>query len=400
MPDFWTFSSAGRLVFGAGAAAHWPDYLHERRSSCLIISDRALERAGLVERVAQAARQAGMGVDSFLEGRAEPEVATAVAAVDAARIARPDLIVGLGGGSNLDVAKMTAVVYAHGGVPGDYFGHGRIPGPIGPLVCLPTTAGTGSEVSHSAVLTDPQAGVKVSTLSPYLRPTLAVVDPELTWSCPRQVTADSGIDALVHAVEAYTATRFHELQLTPGDPFPYSGKTPLGDAFAEQAIRRIGRWLRIAVDEPMNTEARSEMSLAAMFAGLAFSHAGVAAVHGLEYPIGAAVHCSHGAGNGLLLPHVLEFTKASRAAELARVADWLGESTAGLSTLAAADSAIAAIRRLSRDIGIPQRLRDLNVLQAGIPALARATHGIRRLMLLTSPEPTIDDLSAILQRAW
>src|SRR4029079_15218117 len=141
----------------------------------------------------------------------EPSINVALQACGHAQRFRPDAIIGLGGGSNMDLAKLTAVLYTHGGQPADYFGFDRVPGPVVPLICLPTTAGTGSEVSHAAVLTDTANHIKVSTLSNYLRPAIALVDPQFTYGCPKQITADSGIDALTHAIEAYTATDYNSI---------------------------------------------------------------------------------------------------------------------------------------------------------------------------------------------
>src|SRR5439155_17887948 len=182
-----------------------------------------------------------------------------------------------------------------------------IPGPILPVVCVPTTAGTGSEVSGAAALTDTDNAVKVGCLSNYLRPRAAVVDPLLTVSCPPKVTADSGIDALTHAIEGYTAVDFAAFPLPAGERSVYQGRHPLGDVCAEQAIRLIGRHLRRAVHHGDDLDAREGMALGATIAGLSFSNVGVALVHALEYPVGGVTNCSHGEGNGLLLPYVMRF---------------------------------------------------------------------------------------------
>jgi alcohol dehydrogenase len=321
-------------------------------------------------------------------------------AVDAARRFAPDTVLGLGGGSNMDLAKIVAVLLAHGGQPAQYFGFDNVPGAVLPLVCLPTTAGTGSEVSHAAVLTDRANHIKVSTLSQHLRPGLAVVDPALTDGCPQQVTADSGIDALTHAVEAYTATDFDQLDAPAGAPVAYEGRYPLGECLAEKAIALIGQHLVAAVHDGANRPARDGMALAATIAGLAFSNCAVALVHALEYPLGGAVHCSHGAGNGLLLPYVMRYNLPVRAAALARVAALLGEDVAGLSELAAAERAVAAVEHLRAAIGIPQRLRDLGARREQLPLFAERAFAIKRLMDTNPRRPTQDDLLAILEEAF
>ncbi len=203
MTTFWDFHSAGRLIYGPGLIRHWAQHRPSAHSkTCLIITDSHLVEAGLVDRVLDGMDQeARKQVHVFDEGEAEPSIQTAFRAAACAQAIEPGTIIGLGGGSNMDLAKITGLVYSHGGHPSDYFGFDRVPGPICPMVAIPTTAGTGSEVSHAAVLSDQDSGVKVSTLSPHLRPTLALVDPELTHSCPPQVTAESGMDALTHAIE-------------------------------------------------------------------------------------------------------------------------------------------------------------------------------------------------------
>jgi alcohol dehydrogenase class IV len=214
----------------------------------------------------------------FDGGKPEPAVEDVRAAADAARADRPDAVLGLGGGSNMDTAKLVALVLAHGGDATDYVGDCRVPGPVTPLVCVPTTAGTGSEVSAAAVFTDTANKIKVSCLSNYLRPAAAVVDPLLTASCPPKVTADSGIDALTHAVEAFTAADQDEfVRRPPGGESVYQGKNPLADMAALKCVELVGQYLRRAVADGADLEARDGMALAATLGGLAFANAGVAA---------------------------------------------------------------------------------------------------------------------------
>ena len=398
---FWNFHSAGRVVFGSGSVARLGDFLRPwKPSRVLIVTDTMLIRAGVVAQVEAPLRAAGLDVSVFDGGQPEPACAIAEAALSLAKTVRPDVIVAVGGGSNMDVAKIVAALLTHGGAMRDYFGYGNVPGPVLPLVCLPTTAGTGSEVSHAAVLTDTENQMKVSTLSHYLRPALAVVDPQLTLTCPPRPTADSGIDALTHAIEALTATHFNELDVSADEPFPYEGKQPIGDCFAEKAIELIGQHLVTAVNEPNNLAAREGMALAATMAGLAFSNNAVAAVHALEYPLGGALHVSHGAGNGLLLPHVMQFNLNTRLPEFARIARLLGEDTNGLSEEAAAAQAVVAVKRLSAAIGIPQRIRDLGGTLDQLPTFAAKSFSIKRLMLLNPRQPTEADLLNILHAAF
>lgn len=399
--DYWNFYSAGRIVFGSGVIRRLGQFLQPLNARrVLIVTDAILTRVGVVDQVLSPLKAAGYTVDVFDGGEPEPSFAVADRAIELASKNKPDVIVGVGGGSNLDLAKIVANVVTHGGSYRDYFGFGKVPGPILPLVCVPTTSGTGSEVSHAAVLTDTENQNKISSLSHYLRPWLAVVDPKLTLTCPPRASADSGIDALTHAIEAFTAVRYDELDVPADEPFPYDGKQPLGDCLAERAIELIGIHLATVVREPDNLAAREGMALAATLAGLAFSNNAVAVVHALEYPIGGALHCSHGAGNGLLLPYVMRFNLPERIPEFARIARLLGEKTDGLSEAAAAEKAITAVERIRAEIGVPQRIRDLGGTPDQLPLFAKKSFQIQRLMLLNGRRPTEADLLQILQAAY
>jgi alcohol dehydrogenase class IV len=300
----------------------------------------------------------------------------------------------------MDLAKITATVLAHGKTCRDWAGDNVIPGPVLPLVCIPTTAGTGSEVSAASVLSDPEAKTKFGILSNYLRPRVALVDPLLTVSCPAKVTADSGIDALTHAIEAYTAVDNETFPLPQGERSVYQGRHPMGDLVAERAIELCGKFLRRAVHAPQDLEAREAMALAATLGGMAFSNVGVAVVHALEYPIGGATHCSHGAGNGLLLPYVMQFNKPARVAQLARIARLLGEDTTGLSVDAAAGVAIAAVARLRDDIGVPARLSQLGLTREQLPALAEKAFAVKRILRVNPRTVTLADMLGILEAAY
>ena len=397
----WNFHFGGRLLFGRGAVRETGAAVARLGvRKVFVVTDPILAKVGIVASVVESLRSREIEAVVFDGGAPEPSFEIADAAIAAARDARPDGIIGLGGGSNIDVAKVVAASLSHAFDFRTLFGFDLLPGPLLPLICIPTTAGTGSEVSHSAVLTDTANHIKLSMQSHHLRPRLAIVDPDLTLSCPKKPTADSGIDALTHAIEAYTATRSQEIPIGPGEMFPYEGKTPFGDLFAEKAISLIGQHLVAAVEEPTNLEAREGMALAATLAGVAFSNCGVALVHAMEYPVGGAVHVSHGEGNGLLLPYIMRFTKPVRTAEFAQIARLLGEDCRDLSDDAAADRAIASVEALRERIGIRPRLRDLGVAEAHLPELARKAHGIKRLMTLTPRTTEYDDVLSIYQAAW
>jgi alcohol dehydrogenase class IV len=396
----WSFQSAGTLVFGRDSVNQLGDIAGRLKAKrVLVVTDAVLVKAGIADRVVKPLAESGAAVEVFSGCLPEPPVEVIRAAADAARAFKPDVLVGLGGGSNMDAAKLVAVLLAHGGDPTDWVGDSRVPGPVFPLVCVPTTAGTGSEVSAAAVFTDTANKIKVSTLSPFLRPTYAVVDPLLTVGCPKQVTADSGIDALTHAVEAYTAAGQDEFVRRPGGATVYQGKNPLADMMAVECIQLVGRFLRRAVNNPNDLEARDGMAMAATLGGLAFSNAGVALVHAMEYPVGGAVHVSHGAGNGLLLPFVMRYNAAVRADEVGQIGLWLDGPAAlagdtGTPTERvrayfddAVNQSISAVEQLRKDIGIPTRLRDIGVTEDMLPGFAEKAFGIKRLMRVNPRVP-------------
>ena len=394
MRETWTFNSAGQIVFGRNAADQLGEIARGLRAKrVLVVTDAVLEKTGTLERVRKPLVAAGLDMTTFTGGEPEPSMRAARACLDMARTARPDAIVGLGGGSNMDLAKLTATLLAHGGAPQDYVGDGKVPGPIAPLICVPTTAGTGSEVSAASVITDTDNHIKVGILSNYMRPAVAVVDPLLTVSCPAKVTADSGIDALTHAIEAYTAVDNADFPLPAGERSVYQGRHPFGDMTAEKAIRLIGQYLRRAVKDGNDLEAREGMALAALLAGLAFSNVGVAVVHALEYPVGGAVHCSHGCGNGLLLPYVMRFNLPARKREFGEIARLLGEDPL-------AEKAITAVEKLRADIGIPDRLRDIGCREDQLRGFAEKAFGIKRILRVNPRTVTVDDLHGILREAY
>ncbi len=400
----WTFHSAVSLLFGRDAVNQLGDIARRRGlKRVVVITDSILTQAGLVARVEQPLLAAGVSVGQFTGCQPEPPLDVVREAVKAARAYQPDAIVGLGGGSNMDTAKLVAIVLAHGGDVTDYVGDCRVPGPVTPLICVPTTAGTGSEVSAAAVFTDTEKKMKVSCLSNHLRPAVAVVDPLMMVGCPKKVTADSGIDSLTHAIEAYTAADQDEfLRRPPGGETVYQGRNPMADYMASECIMLVGQYLRRAVADGTDLEAREKMAWAATLGGLAFSNAGVALVHAMEYPVGGAVHVSHGAGNGLLLPYVMRYNLAAREDEIGNVGLWLSGLAGAERVLSqGAEGAIEVVEKLRADIGIPTRLRDIGVTEDMLPGFAEKAFSIKRLMRVNPRMPqSADEILEIYRAAF
>lgn len=398
----WKFSMSGTFVFGRGSLADIGQ--HAKRLEAkrwLVVTDAILDDLGFAEKIRQSLAVHGLQSVIFRDGQPEPPYQVAEAAAEFGRVSHADGVIGLGGGSNIDTAKMAAVLLRHAGQPSDYFGYDRIPGAIAPLIAVPTTAGTGSEVSNSSVLTDSVNQIKVSSLSQWLRPRLAVVDPETTDGCPAKVSAHSGIDALVHAIEAYTARPFAQMHLVGPEARAYEGSNPMGNLLAAEAIRLIGGYLPRVVRDPADRESRDAMAYAASLAGMAFSNNGVALVHALEYPVGASAHCSHGEGNGVLLPHVMRFNLPGNESRFADIARFLGATVSPKSSShELAEASIAAVQHIQEQIGLRTRLRDLGVKAEQLANFAERSFGIKRLMCLNPRMPEQSDLHDILKAAF
>tara|TARA_B100000686_G_scaffold96384_1_gene103046 strand:- start:1 stop:1206 length:1206 start_codon:yes stop_codon:yes gene_type:complete len=400
MRTTWNFNTAGQLVFGRNAVDQIGDRVRQMGARrLLLVTDQTLLDAGLVDRVSAPLRAADVTVEVFAGGSPEPPLHAVNDAIAAARDCGAEVLLGLGGGSNMDIAKAAAVVLTHGGAVKDYAGDQVVPGPVFPLILVPTTSGTGSEVTAAAVLNDTDQGAKFSILSNHLRARFAVVDPLLTVSCPPAVTAASGIDALSHAVEAYTAVDNEAFPLPAGEATIYQGRHPLGDLLAERAIGLIGENLRRAVNDGDDLDAREGMALASTLAGMSFSNSGVAVVHALEYPLNDTVHTPHGVGCGLFLPYVMRFTGPARPQQMARIAELLESGDPVQPDDSAVERAAAAVEKLNADIGIPLRLRDVGISEAQLPAMADKAFTVKRILRVSPRAVAHEDLAAILRAA-
>src|ERR1700694_3388795 len=297
----WGFSTAGRVFFGWGAVAELRNVPREFGQRVLVCTDQNIIKAGICETVLALLDEAKAEVKVFDEGQPEVDRQTIERAAAVAQAYAPDVVIGLGGGSNLDLSKAVAILVKYPGPLSAYYGENNVPGAIAPVVAVPTTAGTGSEVSPVAVVADPERAMKIGIASRALIPKWAVVDPALTISCPASVTAHSGMDALAHAVESYCA----KVRTGVSPDAIFVGKNPVSDVLAAKAISCIAKSLATAVAHPDDRAAREEVALASLLAGMAFSSAGTAAVHALQYPVGEATHTPHGLGNAVLLPTVM-----------------------------------------------------------------------------------------------
>lgn len=377
------FRSARELLTGAGATEQLGDYLAARKiSNPLIVTDKGVRASGSLDRVIKQLGTNSPGI--FDDVPPEPEVAVVKACAEFYKQGNYDAIIAVGGGSAMDIAKCTSVMASHSGSLESLFGENMVTQRSVALIAIPTTAGTGSEVTNIAILSDPKAQLKKGIVSDYLLPDLAIVSPEMTLSCPPSVTAASGVDALVHALEAYLS----------------NFASPITDALAIKAITLIINALPKAYAKPDHLQAREDMATGSLLAGLAFGNAGVGAVHALAYPLGGRYHISHGVSNALLLPHVMEVNKMACIERFSDIAQALGEPVQGLSQHEAAERVIARLYRLCAEVNIPARLRELNIPESDLPSLAEEASGVERLLRNNPRTLSLDDILGIYQAAY
>jgi alcohol dehydrogenase class IV len=380
----FTFNTTPSLRMGAGLARQLGEIVKPIcGENILFVTDPGMVANGLVGPVVNILRAAGLRVTIFDQVQADPPEAIILQAADMAR--HVSGVVGFGGGSSLDVAKLAALLAASGQPLAEAYGIGNAKGPRLPLVLVPTTSGTGSEVTPISIVTT-GALEKMGVVSPLILPDVAVLDPELTLGLPAHVTAATGIDAMVHAIEAYASAN--------------PNNNPVSRALAVEALCLMGRVLQRAVDTPGNIEARIDMMLGSMLAGQAFANSPVAAVHALAYPIGGHYKVPHGLSNALVLPHVLRFN--AEVAPLA-YAELLPHVFPQVSDTGVGDAAVKFVEgmeALSRACGLPQNLRDVGIEKEALPMLARDAMNQTRL-LVNNPRP-VDEAAAlaIYEAAW
>ena len=378
----FTFHPGPRLIAGDGQASALADLLPP--GPCLFVSDESLVGLGLTDACRDALAASGREPILFDKVEADPSLDTLMAAVVAGREGGAVSVVGFGGGSPMDVAKLAAYLLGSGDMVEDIWGVEKCTGRALPLALVPTTAGTGSEATPISVITC-EGGVKLAVNARPLTADYAVLDPGLTLGLPRHVTAATGIDAMVHAVEAYTSARL---------------KNPLSDALAREALRLLTANLLTACDDPTNIEARSAMLLGAHLAGLAFSNAPVAGVHALAYPLGGIHHLPHGVSNALMLRHVMAHNLESARELYAELAEIVEPECAGQGTQARAALLVDRLEQLVQASGIATRLRDYDIPADDVPMLAREAMRQERL-LVNNPCPIgEEDARRLYEAAW
>jgi alcohol dehydrogenase class IV len=341
-----------------------------------------LVQSGIIARVEDLLKRAGLVVACFSGVEPDPRYEIVTEAAESIRKENADLVLGIGGGSSLDIAKVSSILVTNVDPVTSYFGIDLIPQPGLKMILIPTTAGTGSEVTPIAILSDHHEKLKKGVVSPYLFPDCALLDPELTLGLSPEVTAATGMDALIHAIESYTS----------------KNATPMTDMLAWQALGLLFNNIREAYAEGGNLEARSKMLEGSLLAGMAFANAGVTAVHAFAYPIGAEFHIPHGIANTIMLVPVMQFNLLGNLGKFAHLAKVFGQQIAGLNKRKAAQLAVEAVQELAEDLNVPQRLIAFGVRDEHIPALAQGVMKVTRLLANNPRNLRLEDAEAIYRR--
>jgi len=377
-----TLHQPPRIVFGNGCAPQCADFLaqHGVKRVLLVSSTPVLPLLGAVT---DALKKSGVALLVSVPVDREPTQEVFENILSAARTEKIDGVLGIGGGSAIDVAKLVAALISGKQTANEVFGINLLRGRDLPLVCLPTTAGTGAEVSPNAILLDVSDELKKGVVSPHLVPDAAFVDPLLTVSVPSAVTAATGLDALTHCIEAYANKFAH----------------PIVDTYALQGIQLISANLVRAVRDGQDVDARAALALGSLYGGLCLGPVNTAAVHALAYPLGGKFHIAHGVSNALLLPHVLRFNYSVAPERYAEIAAALGIARNG-SDLSAAEYGVEYLSQLSRDCGVPQKLSVLNIPRAAIPEMAKSAMKVTRLLKNNPRELAEADAVGIYEAAY
>ena len=381
----FTFETVPRIECRPGAIQGLAPTLEALQCDrILVITDAGILKSGLLEKPRQDLSSKFDALLVYSKVEADPPEQNILAAVEFARENEINGVVGIGGGSSLDTAKLVSLLARSPQNLDDIFGIGKARGPRWPLVLLPTTAGTGSEVTPISIVTT-QSQEKKGVVSPFLLPDVALLDAELTLTLPPMVTATTGIDAMVHAIEAFTSRHL---------------KNPISDGLAMQALRLLHVNLRKVIQNGNDLAARQAMLEGSLLAGMAFANAPVAAVHALAYPLGARFHLAHGLCNALMLPHVLAFNLEANPALYAPLTEAISLVKPGQSPADLSLTFVTEMKNLGADVGLPLRLRDVKVPETALAEMAADAVKIERLLRNNPREVTYEDALTLYRQAW
>lgn len=377
-----SFNTVRRIVHGTGCLETLADEIKRCGGSrVLVITDPGIKAAGVLDILLKALEKTGLPTCYFTEVEPDPKIEVVDRSLEVAKSFQPDVIIGLGGGSSLDIAKVTSVMLTNEGPIDKYFGMELVPTPGVPLILIPTTAGTGSEVTSICVLSDTKNNVKKGIVSEHMYARVVLLDPALTYGLPPHITAMTGMDALVHAIESYTGLR----------------ATTFTDCLNREAIRLVAENLRLAYANGGNRAARENMLYASCIAGMAFSNTQNGLIHALALAIGGKYHLPHGLLTAFICPWVMEFNLLANPAKFIAIAEAFGKKTDGLPEVEAARLSVKAVKSLLDDLKIPYNLKSYNIAKEDFPAIAKATIGAVRLISNNPRSVTEKDVLALLE---
>ncbi len=378
------FRTTPRIVMGPGAIGQLgQEAFNLRGKKVLIVTDKGLIGAGLIQQAEKSLKSSRIKYTLFDAVEPDPRYEIVTQCLEQIHREKVNLVIGIGGGSPIDIAKTSAVMATNKGNIAEYFGIDLVPKPGLPTIMVPTTAGTGSEVTPIAILSDEAEKLKKGIVSPYLFPAVALLDPELTLGLPPHITAATGMDALIHAIEAYTSVN----------------ATGMTDILAFRAMELLYHDIRTAFANGNSLEARSKMLEGSLLAGMAFANAGVTAVHAFAYPIGAEFHIPHGVANTLMLAHVMRFNLLGNLPKFAQIARAFCLCTQGLDELRAAEICVNAIERLAEDLRVPRQLSEFGVTEENISQLSEGVMKVTRLLANNPRIITLEDAKEIYKKA-
>ncbi|WP_053362583.1 iron-containing alcohol dehydrogenase [Bacillus sp. FJAT-27251] len=348
-----------------------------------LVTDKGVRNAGILQSIESSLQEADVSYEIFDEVIPNPSAENIMLGVQKLKAYNPDSVLAVGGGSSIDTAKGIAIMATNPGDILDYEGVGKVPNPGLTLTVIPTTSGTGSEVTASTIVTNTTTQFKAAVISPFLFPTYAFLDAELTINLPSHITAATGMDALTHAIESYTS----------------KSTNPASEAFALYAIEMIGKNIEKAYFVGTDISSRENMLVASMLAGAAFSQSRLGNVHAISHTLGGVFNIAHGIANATLLPFVMKYNLPACPEKMANIAKALGEDIHGLSVKEAAELAIEAVKRLNKSLGIPSNIKDLGVSLDVLPKLVEDS--MRSGNVLINPRlTTADDIKGIIENAY
>lgn len=400
MKTYWQYDFPGNIYFGENAVEEL-QYIYSNlgnNKNTLLITDQGIVKSGILDKVESKLQELSIPYKIFDEAKPEPTVNDVNQVAESFINEEIDILIGLGGGSCIDLAKMVALLLESKGSIRDYYDSANINFQPKTIIAIPTTAGTGSEVTGVAVVNDEERNLKVGLSSSYLKPAYAILDPYLTVGMPPRVTACSGIDALVHCVEAYTSKNYDVFDTDYRADF--RGSTPLSNLFAREAIRLISSSLVDAYQDGKNIEARSNMLLGSLIAGLAFSNAGTSLSHAMAYAIGGRVHAPHGEATGLMLPYVAKYNFKDNPEKFLDILSICNVSQVEGDLEENETALFNYFITLLEDIGLPTKLSAINVKEEDLEDMAKETMNITRLMNLNPRMSTAETLFEVFKAAY